>query len=113
MCYLELPFSIFEIILIMVHEKLPHALLSTKVVAARENGFSLGHVALTVETPNQFQLLIGMLLRSLKPFSSVCEAKLIDNDNKNVGKRKKDKQSKSKHDDALSQLSTTSAERKF
>lgn len=97
----------------MVHEKLPDAVFATKVVAAGGNDFSLGHVALTVETPNQFQLLIGMLLRSFKPFSSVCEEKLIDNDNKNVGKHKKDKQSKSKHDDTLSQLSTASAERKF
>jgi hypothetical protein len=107
MRYLKPPLPIFEIILIMLREKLPDAFLSTKVVAARGNGFSPRNVALTVKTSNQFQLLIGMLLRSLKTLRSVCDEKLIDTDNKNVGKHKKDKQSKSKHGNSLNQLLTT------
>jgi hypothetical protein len=90
----------------MVHEKLPDALVRAKVVPTRRNGFSLGHVALTVGTLNQFLPLIGMLLKTHTTLGSVGEQKLIDNHNKNVGKHKKDKQSKNKHKKALSLRST-------
>lgn len=77
------------------------------------NRFSLRQVALTVETPNQFLFLIGMLLRSLKTLSSLSEEKHVDDEKKKVGKYKKDKQSKNEHEDSLSRLSTTSDERTF
>lgn len=74
----------------MLHEKLPDALLSAKVVAARENGFSPRNVALTVKTPNQFLLKIEMILRSLKRVGSPWEEKHIDDQKYKVGEHKND-----------------------
>lgn len=68
---------------------------------------------MTVETLNQFLPLIAMLPKSLKPLSSPWEEKPVDDEKNKVGKHKKDKQSKSKHEDSLNQLSTTLDERKY